>query len=425
VEVDVTNTSLPVLLGGVPIRTERWEPYPKMMGAELAYVQKVLESDQWFGGSFTKQFEKRLAEYLGIQHAVAVNTGGMALQVALRVLGLKPGAEVLMQVDTCSADAFAVFNAGLVPVFADSDPERFTLDWASAEETVSARTRAIIPVHIWGRPEDMDKTREFAVRHNLIILDDSCLALGAEWRGKRTGTFGSAGVFSFGSLKPFQAGGGAAIVTGDGDLARELRVSRSWGEMQVEYGIRDQRELAWNGRVPEAVCAILLGQMEGYEEHLGTLQENASRLEEMIQGLPGIRLLDKDERITSQAYTQFLFKVNEKALGMSRTIFARALEAEALPLVWHGAFEPMTTLSFFREGNWRAWAAGYPELDRLEANYGRAYPGSEWGFGHVGMSIGRNVLCSGPGALRDTADILERICEHAPRLAALDPVSGS
>jgi dTDP-4-amino-4,6-dideoxygalactose transaminase len=421
VEEDVSDIHLPVLLGGAPIRTKPWEAYPKLMGAETTYVQQVLATDQWFGGSYTKQFEQALADYLGIQHAVAVNTGGMALQIALRVLGLKPGDEVLMQVDTCAADAFAVFNAGLVPIFADSDSERFTLNWDSAEKTVGPRTKAIIPVHIWGRPEDMDKTRDFAERHNLIILDDSCLALGAEWKNKRTGTFGSAGIFSFGSLKPFQAGGGAAIVTDDGDLARELRVSRNWGETQVEYGVRDQRELAWNGRVPEVVCAILLGQMEGYQEHLRTLQENAIRLEEMIKDLPGIRLMEKDDRITSQAHTQFLFKVDERELGMSRTVFARALEAEGLPLVWHGAFEPMTTLSFFCKGNWRTWATGYPELHRLEENYNRSYPGSEWGFGHVGMSIGRNVICSGSEALRDTADILERICVNAVRLTEEKP----
>jgi dTDP-4-amino-4,6-dideoxygalactose transaminase len=419
----MADSTLPALLGGTLIRKTPWEPYPKIMGGEIKYVQQVLETDTWFNGAFTSRFEAALAEYLGIQHAVAVNTGGMALQIALRVLGLKPGDEVLMQVDTCAADAFAVFNAGLTPIFADSDPKKFTLDWDSAEETVGPRTRAIIPVHIWGRPEDLDKTRAFALRHDLLVLDDACLALGAEWRNQRTGTFGKAGVFSFGSLKPFQAGGGAAIVTDDGDLARELRVSRSWGEMQIEYGIRDQRELAWNGRIPEVVCAVLLGQLEGYPGHLRRLQENAARLEDRIKGFPGIRLMAKDERMTSQAHTQFLFQIDEEELGMSRTVFARALEAEGLPLVWHGAFEPMTTLSFFKEGRWRTWSAGYRDLDRLEKNYNRPYPGSEWGFTHVGMSIGRNVLCSDPESLQETADIIERICANASRLSLEDKIS--
>ncbi len=311
-----TNShSLPVILGGNPIRTKPWGSYPKIMGNELDYVQQVLTSDQWFNGAVTRRFEQALADYLQVPHAVAVNTGGMALQIALRCLGLRPGDEVLMQIDTCAADAFAVFNAGLVPIFADSDPKSYSLDWKSAEETVGEKTRAIIPVHIWGRPEEMDKVQEFAQRHHLLVLDDACLAMGAEWRGRRTGTFGEAGVFSFGSLKPFQAGGGAAIVTGDADLARELRVSRSWGEMQEEYGIRDQRELAWNGRIPEVVSAVLCAQLEGYPAHLELLQDNAALLESLIAGFPGIRLLEKDDRITAQAYTQFRFNLDEAELG--------------------------------------------------------------------------------------------------------------
>jgi len=413
-----TNTnSLPVILGGKLIRTKPWGSYPKIMGNELGYVQQVLTSDQWFNGSVTRRFEQALADYLKVPHAVAVNTGGIALQIALRCLGLRPGDEVLMQIDTCAADAFAVFHAGLVPIFADSDPKSYSLDWKSAEETVGVRTRAIIPVHIWGRPEEMDKVLEFAQRHHLLVLDDACLAMGAEWRSRRTGTFGEAGVFSFGSLKPFQAGGGAAIVTGDADLARELRVSRSWGEMQEEYGIRDQRELAWNGRIPEIVSAVLCAQLEGYNAHLALLQENAALLESMIADFPGIRLLDKDDRITAQAYTQFRFNLDEAELVSTRNAFAQALQAEGLPLVWHGAFEPITTLSFFRESRWRTWADGYPDPARLVENYNRSYPGSEFGFEHVGMSIGRNVLLCGREGLQDAAQIIERICLNAARLS--------
>jgi dTDP-4-amino-4,6-dideoxygalactose transaminase len=413
----VNSHLLPVCLGGETIRTKPWGSYPKTMGEELAYVQQVLTSEQWFNGSFTRRFEQALANYLEVSHVVAVNTGGMALQIALRSLGLRPGDEVLMQVDTCAADAFAVFNAGLVPVFADSDPSSFSLDWEAAEQTVGARTRAIIPVHIWGRPEEMDKVQEFAQCHHLLVIDDACLAMGAEWRAKRTGTLGDVGVFSFGSLKPFQAGGGAAIVTDDAALARELRVSRSWGEMQEEYGIRDQRELAWNGRIPEVVSAVLCAQLEGYPAHLTLLQENAALLEDMIKDFPGIHLLPKDDTITAQAYTQFRFNIEESELGLTRKVFADALQKEGLPLVWHGAFEPMTTLSFFRENHWRTWAAAYPDPDRLLDNYSRSYPGSTYGFDHVGISIGRNILLSGFEGLRDSAQIIERVCTNAVRIA--------
>ena len=414
----MSDISLPVLLGGEPIRAEPYEPFPRTFGDELDEVRTVLAGDNWLSGPVTQRFEATFAEYVGVRHAVAVNTGGMALQIALRCMGIEPGNEVLVQVDTCVADAFAIFNAGATPIFADSNPETFMLDWASVEQTIGSRTKAFVPVHMWGRPEDMDAVAQIAKRHDLLILDDACLAAGAEWRGKKVGTFGQAGIFSFGCLKPFQAGGGGAIVTDDESLAREMRASRSWGETTDEFGIRDQRELAWNGRMSDVLSAVLLAQLRGYPAHLATLQENAVRLERMIEPLPGVRLMPRDPRITAQAHTQFLFKIDEDALGISLETFAQALQAEGLPMIWHGAFEPMTTLSFFRGGRWRAWAVAHPDHERLADNYTRPYPGAERGYYHVGMSVGRSILCSGAGAVEDTARIIERICLHAPRLAA-------
>ena len=413
----MSDISLPVLLGGEPIRAEPYAPFPRTFGDELEQVRAVLASDNWLSGPVTRRFEAQLAEYVGTRHAVAVNTGGMALQTALRCMGIEPGDEVLVQVDTCVADAFAIVNAGAVPIFADSDPETFMLDWGSVEETIGPCTKAIVPVHMWGRPEDMDAVEDIAKRHRLLVLDDACLAIGAEWRGKKVGTFGQAGVFSFGCLKPFQAGGGGAIVTDDDSLAREMRASRGWGETTDEFGIRDQRELAWNGRISDVLSSVLLAQLRGYPAHLATLQENAVNLERMIERLPGIRLMPRDPRITAQAHTQFLFKIDEDALGISLETFAQALQVEGVPMVWHGAFEPMTTLSFFQGGRWRTWAPGHPDHERLADNYARPYPGAERGYYHVGISIGRNVLCSGARAVEDAARVIERLCLNAPRLA--------
>ncbi|MFA6241529.1 MAG: DegT/DnrJ/EryC1/StrS family aminotransferase [Candidatus Hydrogenedentales bacterium] len=386
-----------------------------MLANELEEVQIALQSDNWLNGPVTRRFEEQLADYVGARHAVAVNTGGIALQMALRAVGLEPGDEVLLQVDTCVADAFAIFNAGCVPVFADSDPETFILDWDSADATIGPRTKAIVPVHMWGRPENMDAVTEFARKHNLIVIDDACLACGAEWRGKKAGTLGRVGVFSFGAMKPFQAGGGGAIVTDDEELAKRLRASRVWGDPVDELGVSDQTELAWNGRISEVMSAVLVAQLAGYPAHLKTLQEGAARLEHLIRDLPGIRLMDSDPRITAQAHTQFLFKIDEEALGFSQDTLAAALEAEGIPTVWHGAFQPMTSLSFFETGRWRTWAVGHANPKRLAHNYGRPYPGADRGFHHTGMSVGRNVLCS-DDAVERTASVFERICAHASAL---------
>lgn len=407
---------LPALLGGERICTEPFKRFPRVLGNERDEVEAALHSGDWINGAITRRFEDQFAAYAGARHAVAVNTGGMALQMALRAVGIEPGHEVLLQVDTCVADAFAVFNAGAVPVFADSDPETFMLDWDSVEGTIGPRTKAIVPVHMWGRPENMDRAAEIARKHGLIVIDDACLACGAEWRGKRAGTLGRAGVFSFGSMKPFQAGGGGAIVTDDEALAKKMRTSRAWGDTVDESGVSGQDELAWNGRISEILSAVLLGQLAGYPAHLKTLQEGAARLENMIRELPGIRVMESDPRITAQAHSQFLFKIDEENLGFSQDTLAAALEAEGIPMVWHSAFEPVTSLSFFETGRWRTWAAGHPNHRRLAHNYGRPYPGAERSFYHVGMSIGRNVLCSGSGAIERTAAVFHRICANASGL---------
>lgn len=408
----------PALLGGTPIRSMPFAPYPRAFGGELDEVGQVLAGDRWLGGDVTRRFERELAGYLGGGHTVAVNTGGMALQLAFRALGIEPGDEILVRIDTCVADAFAAFNAGAVPVFADVDPQTFRLDFASAEETVGPRTRALVAVHMWGRPEDMDAAQAFAARYNLLLIDDACLALGAEWRGRKAGTFGHAGVFSFGWLKPFQAGGGGAIATAEEPLARELRALRAWGDLEEEFGARDQKELAWNGRLSDILAAVLSAQLKGYPAYLAELQRNAQALEYLLEGLPGIRPLPRDARVTAEAHTQFPLQVDESALGCSLDTLAAALEAEGVPGVWHAAFEPLTALTFFTSGRWRTWAVGHPDHARLERNYARPYPGAERLYRHAGIGLGRNVLASGEEGVRDTAAILARICAHAHALAA-------
>ncbi|MBX7257070.1 MAG: DegT/DnrJ/EryC1/StrS family aminotransferase [Candidatus Hydrogenedentes bacterium] len=409
---------LPALLSGTPIITQPFVPFPRTLGNELDEVAGVLSSDNWLHASATQRFEKQFAGYIGARHAVAVNTGGMALQMAIRALGIGPGDEVLMQVDACIADAFAVFNAGAVPIFADSDPETFMLNLDSAEATVGPRTKAIIAIHMWGRPENMDAVAEFARKHSLILIDDACLACGAEWRGKKVGTLGQVGIFSFGSMKPLQAGGGGAIVTNDDGLANALRASRAWGDAVDITGISDQTELAWNGRISDILSAVLLGQLAGYPAHLKTLQDGASKLEHLISGIPGIRIMDHDARITAQAHTQFLFKIDEQIVGFSQNTLATALEAEGIPTVWHSAFQPVTTLSFFESERWRTWAVGHTNPKRLAHNYSRPYPGADRSFYHTGMSIGRTVLCSGDEAIHQTAAAIKRICANSEALRA-------
>lgn len=205
--------------------------YPRIMGNEVKAVKKVLETPYWNmssgRGLVHEGLEEEFAKYVGCKYAVAVNTGGMAIQMVLRALGIKPGDEVIHQIDTCVADPFAVINAGAIPIFADIDKSTFMLSGESVESLISDKTKAIKPVHIWGNPENMDMILKIAREYNLHVIEDCCLALGAKYKGKMVGSIGDAGVFSFGCLKPVQAGEGGMITTNSESLAKELRTIRS------------------------------------------------------------------------------------------------------------------------------------------------------------------------------------------------------
>ncbi|MGH8308327.1 MAG: DegT/DnrJ/EryC1/StrS family aminotransferase, partial [Steroidobacteraceae bacterium] len=201
--------------------------YPRPLANELGAVADVLRGSQWnmaYGkGLVHERLEHAFADYVGAGHAIAVNTGGMALQMSIRALGLKPGDEIIHQVDTCAASALAVVNAGCTPFFADISADTFMLSMPDARAAIGSATKAIIATHMWGSVEDLDAIADLQRQYGLRVIEDACLALGATHRGRRVGAFGDVGVFSFGCLKPIQTGEGGMIVTDDEALARRAR----------------------------------------------------------------------------------------------------------------------------------------------------------------------------------------------------------
>ena len=409
------------LLGGERAFTAALDPYPRVLGDELAELRKVLESRLWntgYGAGATQQLEEAFAEHVGARYAVAVNTGGMALQMSLRALGVVPGDEVLFQVDTCSANANAVMNAQATPIFVDSDRDTYMLDRESLESWITPRSKVLMPVHMWGRPENMDMVAEVAAEHDLIVLEDACLALGAEWRGERVGRSGRLGCFSMGCLKALQAGEGGLIVTDDEAVWRELLMLRPWGDMSDAFGVRDQRELAWNGRPSQFVSAVALAQLREFPAHVERLNEGAAHLRELLTDVPGIANMPEDERITREAFTQFVFKVDEATVGCSRDAFAEALAAEGVPFVWHGAFEPINTLTLWRGDRWRTWINHHADIEFVARNYAHEFAGALHNFHHSGVSISRDILTAGPEARVQAAGAIRKICGSAGELAS-------
>jgi dTDP-4-amino-4,6-dideoxygalactose transaminase len=371
---------------------DRLGSYPKRMGGELAAVESVLSGSQWnmtYGrGLPHEQLEEAFAKYVGVPCAVAVNTGGMALQMSIRALGIKPGDEVLHQVDTCSATAFAVAAASTTPLFADILPDTLMLDPKSVEEWVGPRTKAILATHIWGTPENMPAILEIGRRHDLPVIEDACLSLGALSDGKMAGSHGRVGCFSFGANKPIQCGEGGMIVTEDESLARELRAMRHWGDRTIEYGVRDTTMPAWNGRLSEVLAAILIEQLKGYPRHLADLRDAVADFQNFLTRFDGIELaLGVASSPAECAFTQVTIRIDEAVLRQSKSQLKDGLFARGIP-VWHANFEPINSLSLFKTDHWKTWMPN-ADHERIARNYATVFPVAQHVYDRGGLGLGK------------------------------------
>lgn len=386
--------------------------YPRLMAGEVAAVTSVLRSSQWNmtagKGLVHERLEAAFAEYVGVPHAIAVNTGGMALQMSMRALGLGPGDEVVHQVDTCSATALAVIAAGCTPLFADLSERTLMLDAGDVARLAGPNTKALIPTHMWGNPEDMAAMLRVADERGLVVIEDACLGLGTRVGGRMAGSLGKVGVFSFGCIKPIQGGEGGMIVTSDEALARELRAMRHWGDRTIEYGVRDTLAPAWNGRLSEIVAAVVAEQLKGYPGHLATMREAVAELQAVLAGLDGIELvLGAGAGVADCAFTQVVLRIDENKLGRTKTEFKDELYARGVP-VWHANFELIPSLSLFRGDAWERWLP-CADVERTRFNYHAAFPVAARTFESSGLSLAKMNFLSRQN-LRHLIAQLDALC---------------
>jgi dTDP-4-amino-4,6-dideoxygalactose transaminase len=366
--------------------------YPRPMAGEVAAAAAVLRGSQWNmtsgSGLAHERLEAAFAAYVGVPYAIAVNTGGMALQMSMRALGLKHGDEVVHQVDTCSATALAVMAAGCTPIFADINERTLMLDASQIEQSIGPLTKAVLATHMWGNPEDMPTLLDLAKRHGLYVIEDSCLALGATLGGRMAGSAGHVGVFSFGCIKPIQGGEGGMIVTQDEALARELRAMRHWGDRTIEYGVRDTLRPAWNGRMSEIVAAVVAEQLKGYPRHLRNVRAAVADFQAFVSRIDGIELvIGNASSIEDCAFTQVVLRIDEHTLGRSKVSFKDALYARGVP-VWHANFELINSLTLFQDGAWEDWLPR-ADLERTRANYRASYPVAQKVMQSTGLGLGK------------------------------------
>jgi len=231
-----------------------------------AAVLGVLESCQFTLGPEVAAFEREFAAYCQSPHGVGVNTGTSALHLALLAAGVGPGDEVITVPFTFIATVSAIDYTGATPVFVDIDPQRFTMDPQAVEAAITKRTKAIVPVHLYGQPADMDPILEVARRHGLVVIEDACQAHGAEYKGRRAGSIGDLGCFSFYPGKNLGAyGEGGMVVTANAEYARTIRMLRDWGAEKKYQHVLKGFNFRLEG-IQGAVLRVKLRHLERWTE---------------------------------------------------------------------------------------------------------------------------------------------------------------
>ncbi|PDT17893.1 erythromycin biosynthesis sensory transduction protein eryC1 [Rhizobium sp. J15] len=252
-----------------------------------AAVLGVLASGQYVLGEEVLRFEQEFADYCNVKHAIAVNTGTSALHLALLAAGIGPGDEVITVPFTFVATVSAICYTGARPVFVDVEPVTLTMNPAEIEAKITSRTKAIIPVHLYGQMADMDAIKAIADRHGIPVIEDACQAHGALYKGRRAGSIGVSGCFSFYPGKNLGAcGEGGLVVTNNDDHAKTMRMLRDWGQEQRYHHLLK----GFNYRMDAIQGAILRVKLRHLEDWTEARRAHARRYSSLLSGLPHLEL---------------------------------------------------------------------------------------------------------------------------------------
>ena len=323
----------PAILGGTPVHQGGWLPWPQWREAWEPKMLEVYRSGKWFrlSGQWVTDFETAWARLLGARKCLATASGTTALQVSLHVCDVDAGDEVITSPYTFIATYNAILSARALPVFADTDPATLTMDPASIESRITERTRAIMPVHIFGMPCDMDPINAVARKHNLPVIEDSCQAWLAEYRGRKCGTIGDLGCFSFQESKHIPSGEGGAITGMSEELVDRCNVYHNCGRSAGTVKGKGSFTRGDNYRMMQPQAMMLLLQIEKLQTETAVRRESADYLSAELAKIPGITPVRIPEggRAVWHLYP-FRYDAAQWS-GLSRDKFMKALTAEGVP----------------------------------------------------------------------------------------------
>jgi dTDP-4-amino-4,6-dideoxygalactose transaminase len=362
-----TGSNVPALLGGTPVRRSPFPSWPVADKREEEALVALVRSGKWFRGKNVGDFESAYATLTGARHCLATANGTSALITSLSALGVGPGDEVIVPPYTFIATVNAVLLLNALPVFVDTDIETFQIDARKIERAITGKTRVIVPVHLGGSAADLDTVLQVAKPRGIPVIEDACQAHLAEWRGRKVGTFGTAGCFSFQASKNLNSGEGGAILTGDETLAeacyRFHNNSRGRRNTGSDFSYRDTGA---NLRMTEFQAALLLAQMTRLDAQTRTRDENGAYLTRLLSQIPGITPARTYEGCTRNAYHLYMFRYDAaRFAGLPRPAFLKALSAEGVPA--SGGYSPLNREPFLEAALSRAgFKTIYPKA-RLDA----------------------------------------------------------
>lgn len=388
--------------GGKPTREMPWPKWPNSDEADAQAVADVVRGGKWSMnlGTQVREFETEFAAYNDARHAIAVNSGSSALQVALAALDIGPGDEVIVPTYTYVASANAVLLVGATPILVDVEADTYNISPAAIEAVITPRTRAIVAVHFSGAMVDIEALQAIAEKHNLAIVEDAAHSHGGRYDGKALGTFGIAGCFSFQASKNLNCGEGGCILTNDDDFAKTCRALMSNG--RIEGG-------AWYGhylgggtfRMTEMQAALLRSQMRRLKDQTQRHDENGRALDAGLATIEGLAPMRRSAKQDLHPQHLYMFRLDKEKFGMTRERFIECMNAEGIP-VSYGYAMPLHQQPLFTGHDLPEWLQNRKAPHRDAHDYSSVlYPNAERACANEALWLTQSVLLAEPEEMQD------------------------
>jgi dTDP-4-amino-4,6-dideoxygalactose transaminase len=366
---------MPAILGGAPVFEGSFKPYITIGEDERKAVIEVLDSGmlsgfiagwmpEFYGGTKVQLLEREWEKHFSVSHAIAMNSATSCLYAAIGAAGIEPGDEVITTPTTMTASVTGIVVYQGIPIFADICPRTFCINPINVERLITERTKAIVAVNIYGHSADWDSLRKIADRHKLVLIEDAAQSIGGKYGELNSGTLGDIGIFSLNRHKHIHCGEGGLCVTDNSEFAERLRLIRNHGEAVVDDKKTENitNIIGFNYRMTEIEAAIAVSQLKKLDSLVDQRRQICEKIIDIFASVEGIEVpkensqflcsedsqCKKSTKTIKHTYYYLPFKLDEKKLGMTRSVFVSALQKEGIPL-GEGGYKPVYLQSMYQK----------------------------------------------------------------------------